>query len=66
MQDLKPLSHCKRRDFNEWAESKIALDPAFKSKILLNDEANFWLSGNVDMLSHKSKQVVTKCRKVYF
>lgn len=36
------VDHRKRRDIGEWVENKIALDPAFKSKILYSDEARFW------------------------
>lgn len=41
MQELKPLDHRKCRDFGEWAEKKIALDPVFKIEILFSDEAHF-------------------------
>lgn len=47
--ELKPL--------DEWAENQIALDPAFKSKTLLIDEAHFWLSGYRNMFIHKSMQI---------
>lgn len=47
VQELRPVNHCKCRDCNEWVEKKIALYPAFKSKILFSDEAQFWLSGFV-------------------
>lgn len=52
--ELKPLDHRAR---DEWAENQIALDPAFKSKILFIDEAHFWLSGYRNMLIHKSMQI---------
>lgn len=52
--ELKPLDN---RDRDEWAENQIALDPAFKSKILFTDEAHFWLSGYRNMLIHKSMQI---------
>lgn len=45
MQELKPLDHRKCCDFGERAENKIALDTAFKSKILIIDVAHFRLSG---------------------
>lgn len=57
MQELKPLDHRKRRDFGEWAEKKIELDPVFKIEILFSDEAYFCVSGYGDVLSNKSIQV---------
>lgn len=44
VQELRPVNHCKCCDCDEWVEKKIALYPAFKSKILFSDEAQFWLS----------------------
>lgn len=49
VQQLKPLDHRKRRDFGEWAEKKIALDPVLKIEILFSDEAHFCVSGYGDM-----------------
>lgn len=37
VQELKPLDLLKRRNFGEWAQNKIALDQAFKIKILFSD-----------------------------
>ena len=44
VQELKPHDHRSRRTFSEWAEGNIAIDPQFHLKILLSDEARFWLN----------------------
>ncbi|GFW68001.1 DUF4817 domain-containing protein [Trichonephila clavipes] len=36
-----------RRRFVEWAQNEIAVVPDFHKRILLSDEAHFWLNGYV-------------------
>lgn len=52
---MKPLDHSQYRELGEWAENKIVLDSVFKSKMLFSNDAQFWLSGYGDMLSHKPR-----------
>ncbi|GFS89436.1 putative transposable element [Trichonephila clavipes] len=40
--------HQARRRFVEWAQNKIAVVPDFHKRILLSDEAHFWLNGYVN------------------
>ncbi|GFW62735.1 uncharacterized protein TNCV_2624981 [Trichonephila clavipes] len=40
--------HQARRRFVEWAQNEIAVVPDFHKRILLNDEAHFWLNGYVN------------------
>ncbi|GFX15195.1 transposable element Tc3 transposase [Trichonephila clavipes] len=40
--------HQARRRFIEWAQNEIAVVPDFHKRILLSDEAHFWLNGYVD------------------
>ncbi|GFW99245.1 uncharacterized protein TNCV_3010131 [Trichonephila clavipes] len=37
-----------RRSFVEWAQNEIAVVPDFHKRILLSDEAHFWLNGYVN------------------
>ncbi|GFV71468.1 uncharacterized protein TNCV_4562201 [Trichonephila clavipes] len=39
--------HQARRRFVEWAQNEIAVVPDFHKRILLSDEAHFWLNGYV-------------------
>ncbi|GFW04176.1 DUF4817 domain-containing protein [Trichonephila clavipes] len=39
--------HQARRRFVEWAQNEIAVVPDFHKRILLSDEARFWLNGYV-------------------
>ncbi|GFU55029.1 uncharacterized protein TNCV_425381 [Trichonephila clavipes] len=40
--------HQARRRFVEWAQNEIAVVPDFNKRILLSDEAFFWLNGYVN------------------
>ncbi|GFV77514.1 hypothetical protein TNCV_1070431 [Trichonephila clavipes] len=40
--------HQARRRFVEWAQNEIAIVPDFHKRILLSDEAHFWLNGYVN------------------
>ncbi|GFV12141.1 transposable element Tc3 transposase [Trichonephila clavipes] len=40
--------HQARRRFVEWAQTEIAVVPDFQKRILLSDEAHFWLNGYVN------------------
>ncbi|GFW48648.1 transposable element Tc3 transposase [Trichonephila clavipes] len=40
--------HQARRKFVEWAQNEIAVVPDFHKRILLSDEAHFWLNGYVN------------------
>ncbi|GFV91367.1 putative DD41D transposase [Trichonephila clavipes] len=40
--------HQARRRFVEWAQNEIAVVPDFHERILLSDEAHFWLNGYVN------------------
>ncbi|GFW72762.1 uncharacterized protein TNCV_1266061 [Trichonephila clavipes] len=40
--------HQARRRFVEWAQNEIAVAPDFHKRILLSDEAHFWLNGYVN------------------
>ncbi|GFU03383.1 hypothetical protein TNCV_423971 [Trichonephila clavipes] len=40
--------HQARRRFVEWAQNEIAVVPDFHKRILLRDEAHFWLNGYVN------------------
>ncbi|GFW12939.1 bel12-ag transposon polyprotein [Trichonephila clavipes] len=40
--------HQTRRRFVEWAQNDIAVVPDFHKRILLSDEAHFWLNGYVN------------------
>ncbi|GFV56238.1 putative DD41D transposase [Trichonephila clavipes] len=40
--------HQARRRFVEWAQNEIAVVPDFHNRILLSDEAHFWLNGYVN------------------
>ncbi|GFV53475.1 hypothetical protein TNCV_3446091 [Trichonephila clavipes] len=40
--------HQARRRFVEWAQNEIAVVPDFHKRILVNDEAHFWLNGYVN------------------
>ncbi|GFX23870.1 transposable element Tc3 transposase [Trichonephila clavipes] len=40
--------HQARRRFVEWAQNEIAVVPDFHKRILLSDEAHFWLNGYVN------------------
>lgn len=48
VQELKPLDPLLRRQFGEWAENELEVDPLFYRKILFSDEAHFWLNGYVN------------------
>ncbi|GFV26261.1 hypothetical protein TNCV_3759331 [Trichonephila clavipes] len=37
--------HRARRRFVEWAQNEIAVVPDFHKRILISDEAHFWLNG---------------------
>ncbi|GFW87753.1 putative DD41D transposase [Trichonephila clavipes] len=41
-------NHQARRRFVEWAQNKIAVDHDFHKRILVSDEAHFWLNGYVN------------------
>ncbi|GFV69886.1 putative DD41D transposase [Trichonephila clavipes] len=41
--------HQARRRFVEWAQNEIAVVPDFHKRILLSDEAHFWLNGYVNI-----------------
>ncbi|GFU89612.1 transposable element Tc3 transposase [Trichonephila clavipes] len=41
-------NHQARRRFVEWARNEIAVVPDFHKRILLSDEAHFWLNGYVN------------------
>ena len=45
VQELKLNDLPQRRIFVEWALGKLAEDPHFYRKIVLSDEAHFWLNG---------------------
>ena len=47
-QELKPLDHLKRRNFSNWALTKLEETEEFHRKIILSDEAHFWLNGFVN------------------
>ena len=47
-QKLKPLDHLKRRNFSNWALSKLEENEEFHRKIIFSDEAHFWLNGFVN------------------
>ena len=47
-QELTPLDHLKRRNFSNWALSKIEENEEFHRKIISSDEAHFWLNGFVN------------------
>ncbi|GFX15016.1 transposable element Tc3 transposase [Trichonephila clavipes] len=40
--------HQARRRFVEWAQNEIAVVPDFHKRILLSDEAHFWLNGYIN------------------
>ncbi|GFV47520.1 uncharacterized protein TNCV_904811 [Trichonephila clavipes] len=40
--------HQARRRFVEWAQYEIGVVPDFHKRILLSDEAHFWLNGNIN------------------
>ncbi|GFS96913.1 putative DD41D transposase [Trichonephila clavipes] len=40
--------HQARRRFIEWVQNEIAIVPDFHKRILLSDEAHFWLNGHVN------------------
>ncbi|GFX93497.1 transposable element Tc3 transposase [Trichonephila clavipes] len=40
--------HQARRRFVEWAQNEIAVVPDFHKRILISDEAHFWLNGYVN------------------
>ncbi|GFV89114.1 uncharacterized protein TNCV_4913131 [Trichonephila clavipes] len=40
--------HQARRRFVEWAQNEIAVVPDFHKRILVSDEAHFWLNGYVN------------------
>ena len=44
-QELKPLEHQKLRMSVNWAEQQLENDSDFYRKIILSDEAHFWLNG---------------------
>ncbi|GFU24028.1 DUF4817 domain-containing protein [Trichonephila clavipes] len=48
VQELKPNDHQARRRFVEWAQNEMAVVPDFHKRILLSDEAHFWLNGYVN------------------
>ncbi|GFT93950.1 hypothetical protein TNCV_2133371 [Trichonephila clavipes] len=45
--------HQARRRFVEWAQNEIAVVPDFHKRILLSDEAHFWLNGYVNKQSYR-------------
>ncbi|GFV36998.1 putative DD41D transposase [Trichonephila clavipes] len=45
---IHPNDHQARRRFVEWAQNEIAVVPDFHKRILLSDEAHFWLNGYVN------------------
>lgn len=48
VQELKPMDPFMRRQFGEWAENELEVEPLFYRKILFSDEAHFWLNGYVN------------------
>ncbi|GFV33990.1 uncharacterized protein TNCV_2613881 [Trichonephila clavipes] len=58
--------HQARRRFLEWAQNEIAIVPDFHKRILLSDEAHFWLNGYVNQqtaafgvkLIHKARATI--------
>ena len=44
-QELKPLDYFKRRNFSNWALAKLEENEEFHRKIILSDEAHFWING---------------------
>ncbi|GFW01053.1 DUF4817 domain-containing protein [Trichonephila clavipes] len=48
VQELKPNDHQAKRRFVEWAQNEIAFVPDFHKRVLLSDEAYFWLNGYVN------------------
>ncbi|GFY16583.1 uncharacterized protein TNCV_736101 [Trichonephila clavipes] len=47
--------HQARRRFVEWAQNEIAVVPDFHKRILLSDEAHFWLNGYVNTQNCRSE-----------
>lgn len=47
-QELKPNDHLLRRNFTNWALQKMEMEDDFHRKIILSDEAHFWLNGFVN------------------
>ncbi|GFW06046.1 transposable element Tc3 transposase [Trichonephila clavipes] len=45
---IHPNDHRARHRFVEWAQNEIAVVPDFHKRILLSDEAHFWLNGYVN------------------
>ncbi|GFW45124.1 hypothetical protein TNCV_716261 [Trichonephila clavipes] len=45
---IHPNDHQARRRFVEWAQNEMAVVPDFHKRILLSDEAHFWLNGYVN------------------
>ncbi|GFW48400.1 transposable element Tc3 transposase [Trichonephila clavipes] len=45
---IHPNDHQAKRRFVEWAQNEIAIGPDFHKRILLSDEAPFWLNGYVN------------------
>ncbi|GFY04207.1 putative DD41D transposase [Trichonephila clavipes] len=45
---IQQNDHQARRRFVEWAQNEIAVVPDFQKRILLSDEAHFWLNGYVN------------------
>ncbi|GFU83207.1 uncharacterized protein TNCV_3738181 [Trichonephila clavipes] len=46
--EIHQNDHQARRRFVEWAQNEIAVVPDFHKRILLSDEAHFWLNGYVN------------------
>jgi hypothetical protein len=47
-QELKPADHLQRRAFSNWVLEMQATDDDFCNKIILSDEAHFYLNGYVN------------------
>ena len=47
-QEQKPLDHLKRRNFSNWALTKLDENEEFHPKIIFSDDAHFWLNGFVN------------------
>ncbi|GFX51906.1 transposable element Tc3 transposase [Trichonephila clavipes] len=45
---IRQNDHQARRRFVEWAQNEIAVVPDFHKRILLSNEAHFWLNGYVN------------------
>ncbi|GFY10397.1 transposable element Tc3 transposase [Trichonephila clavipes] len=50
---IQQNDHQARRRFVEWAQNEIAVVPDFHKRILLSDEAHFWLNGYVNKQNYR-------------